>query len=131
MQDDNLLQNTFLVQAGVVGGAMLLLLIIIAYLHFDEKISNFFGNCQKGYAKMVKTTKAKVRHRVVRTQKSAKARVMTKLKMIRGDNTVHTDKVEKILKDILDLNQSASPSVKLQIIAGKVRLRCKGKLSCP
>ena len=67
MQDDNLLQNTFLVQAGVVGGAMLLLLIIIAYLHFDEKISNFFGNCQKGYAKMVKTTKAKVRHRVVRT----------------------------------------------------------------
>ena len=48
MQDDNLLQNTFLVQAGVVGGAMLLLLIIIAYLHFDEKISNFFGNCQKG-----------------------------------------------------------------------------------
>ena len=91
MQDDNLLQNTFLVQAGVVGGAMLLLLIIIAYLHFDEKISNFFGNCQKGYAKMVKTTKAKVRHRVVRTQKSAKARVMTKLKMIRGDNTVHID----------------------------------------
>ena len=86
MQDDNLLQNTFLVQAGVVGGAMLLLLIIIAYLHFDEKISNFFGNCQKGYTKMVKTTKAKVRHRVVRTQKSAKARVMTKLKMIRGDN---------------------------------------------
>ena len=84
MQDDNLLQNTFLVQAGVVGGAMLLLLIIIAYLHFDEKISNFFGNCQKGYAKMVKTTKAKVRHQVVRTQKSAKARVMTKLKMIRG-----------------------------------------------
>jgi len=84
MQDDNLLQNTFLVQAGVVGGAMLLLLIIIAYLHFDEKISNFFGNCQKGYAKMVKTTKAKVRHRVVRTQKSAKARVMTKLKMIRA-----------------------------------------------
>ena len=70
---------------------MLLLLIIIAYLHFDEKISNFFGNCQKGYAKMVKTTKAKVRHRVVRTQKSAKARVMTKLKMIRGDNTVHID----------------------------------------
>jgi hypothetical protein len=44
-----------------------------------------------GYAKMVKTTKAKVRHRVVRTQKSAKARVMTKLKMIRGDNTVHID----------------------------------------
>ena len=36
-------------------------------------------------------------------------------------------KVEKILKGSLDLNQSSSPSVKIQIIAGKVHLRCKGK----
>ena len=90
MQDENLLQepkeiqNTFLVQCAVVGGAILLLLIIIVYLHFDAKITKFVEDVQKGYAKLVKTTKAKIRHRVVRTQKSAKARVMNKLRMIRG-----------------------------------------------
>ena len=36
-------------------------------------------------------------------------------------------KVEKILKSSLDLIQSPSPSVKIQIIGGKVCLRCKGK----
>ena len=36
-------------------------------------------------------------------------------------------KVEKILKGILDLIPSPSPSVKIQIIVGKVCLRCKGK----
>jgi len=39
---------------------------------------------------------------------------------------VHTGgKVEKILKGSLDL--IPSPSVKIQIIGGKVCLRCKGK----
>ena len=38
-----------------------------------------------------------------------------------------TSKVEKILKDSLDLTSSPSPSVKIQIICGKVGLRCKGK----
>ena len=37
------------------------------------------------------------------------------------------DKVEKILKGSLDSIQSPSPSVKIQIISGKVCLRCKGK----
>ena len=36
-------------------------------------------------------------------------------------------KVEKILKGILDLIPSPSPSVKIQIMDGKVCLRCKGK----
>ena len=36
-------------------------------------------------------------------------------------------KVEKILKDSLDLIPSPSPSVKIQIIGGKVCMRCKGK----
>ena len=36
-------------------------------------------------------------------------------------------KVEKILKGSLDLIQSSSLSVKIQIIGGKVCLRCKGK----
>jgi hypothetical protein len=36
-------------------------------------------------------------------------------------------KVEKILKGGLDLFQSPSPSVKIQIISRKVCLRCKGK----
>ena len=36
-------------------------------------------------------------------------------------------KIEKILKDSLDLIPSLSPSVKIQIMGGKVCLRCKGK----
>ena len=36
-------------------------------------------------------------------------------------------KVEEILKGSLDLIPSPSPSVKIQIMGGKVRLRCKGK----
>ena len=36
-------------------------------------------------------------------------------------------KVEKILEDRLDLIPSPSHSVKIQIIGGKVYLRCKGK----
>ena len=35
--------------------------------------------------------------------------------------------VEKILKGSLDSLPSPSPSVKIQIMGGKVRLRCKGK----
>ena len=38
-----------------------------------------------------------------------------------------TVKVEKILKDSLDSTPSPSPFVKIQIIGGKVCLRCKGK----
>jgi hypothetical protein len=36
-------------------------------------------------------------------------------------------KVENILKDSLDSISSPSPSVKIQIIGGKVCLKCKGK----
>ena len=36
-------------------------------------------------------------------------------------------KVERILKGSLDLIPSPSPSVKIQIMGGKVCLRCKGK----
>jgi hypothetical protein len=36
-------------------------------------------------------------------------------------------KVEKILKASLDLIPSPSPSVEIQIMGGKVCLRCKGK----
>ena len=36
-------------------------------------------------------------------------------------------KVEKILKGSLDSIPSPSPSVKIQIMGGKVWLRCKGK----
>ena len=38
-----------------------------------------------------------------------------------------TVKVENILKGNLDLIQSPSPSVKIQIMGGKVCLRCRGK----
>jgi len=36
-------------------------------------------------------------------------------------------KVENILKGSLDSRPSPSPSVKIQIMGGKVCLRCKGK----
>ena len=43
-------------------------------------------------------------------------------------NTHNTyTKVEKILKESLDLIPSPSPSVKIQIMGGKICLRCKGK----
>ena len=38
------------------------------------------------------------------------------------------DKVEMILKGSLDSIPSPSPSVTIQIMAGKVCLRCKGKI---
>ena len=37
------------------------------------------------------------------------------------------DKVEKILKGSLDSIPSPAPSVKIQIMGGKVCFRCKGK----
>ena len=40
---------------------------------------------------------------------------------------VFSDKVEKILKGILNSIPSSSPSVKIQIMGGKICLRCKGK----
>ena len=40
---------------------------------------------------------------------------------------VTKDKVEKILKGSLDSIPSPSPSVKIQVMGGKVCLRCKGK----
>ena len=39
-----------------------------------------------------------------------------------------SNKVEKIFKGSLDLISSPSPSVKIQIMGGKVCLRCKGKI---
>ena len=40
----------------------------------------------------------------------------------------YNTKVEKILKGSLDLIQSPSLSVKIQIMSGKVYLRCRGKI---
>ena len=40
---------------------------------------------------------------------------------------MNTYKVEKILKGSLNLIPSPSPSLKIQIMGGKVCLRCKGK----
>ena len=40
---------------------------------------------------------------------------------------MHSGKVEKILKGSLDSIPSPSPLVKIQIMGGKICLRCKGK----
>ena len=53
------------------------------------------------------------------SQKSDKIQNLTPTKSAIG-------KVEKILKDSLFSIPSPSPSVKIQIIGGKVCLRCKG-----
>ena len=42
-------------------------------------------------------------------------------------NAIKEGKVEKILKGSLDWIPSASPSVKIQIVGGKICSRCKGK----
>ena len=47
------------------------------------------------------------------------------MKFIRNEKII--DKEEKIIKGSLDLIQSPSPSVKIQIMDQKVFLRCKGK----
>ena len=49
---------------------------------------------------------------------------MKKAKIVKYDPK-NVDKVKKVLKGSLDL--IPSPSVKIQIMSGKVCLRCKGK----
>ena len=44
-----------------------------------------------------------------------------------GIKLICTFKVEKILKGSLHANPSPSPSVKIQIMGGRVCLRCEGK----
>ena len=48
------------------------------------------------------------------------------LHLVKYYNPNFSGKVEKILKGSLDLIPSTSPSVKIQIMGGKVYLRCKG-----
>ena len=50
------------VQSTVVGSAILFLIIILAYIHFDEDITNFFSNT----GKMFKSTVKKIRTRIRR-----------------------------------------------------------------
>lgn len=99
MQDESSeFQNTFAIQAGVVGGAILLLIIIIVYLHFDAKITKFFEDSKSAWRSLVKVTKAKISYNVRKTQNSAKRRVMAKLQIIRGNFTI------KDSKPILDID---------------------------
>ena len=53
--------------------------------------------------------------------------ISEKTKKIVKSKHVNNNKVEKIYKDSLDSIPSPSPSLKIQIIGGKVCLRCKGK----
>ena len=51
------------VQSSVVGLAIILLIIIIAYLHFDEDITNFFSNSRKMFKSNVKKIRTRIRRR--------------------------------------------------------------------
>ena len=51
------------VQSSVVGFAIILLIIIIAYLHFDEDITNFFTNSRKMFKSNVKKIRTRIRRR--------------------------------------------------------------------
>ena len=50
-----------------------------------------------------------------------------KVPLYQRSSCTRPDKVEKILKGSLDSILSPSPSVKIQIIVGKICLRCKGE----
>lgn len=83
-EDKDLYKNTFGVQVSVVGGAILVLLIIGVYLHFDAKITKFIDDAKSAWANLKKRTKARIRRRITKTRTSAKRRVMAKLQIIRG-----------------------------------------------
>ena len=49
------------------------------------------------------------------------------IRTVRPQGTFFQNKIEKILKGSLNLIPSPSPSVKIQIMGGKICFRCKGK----
>ena len=53
--------NKRLVSLGVVSGALLFLIIIMLYLHFDAKITQFFEDLGSNIGKIKKAIKAKIR----------------------------------------------------------------------
>ena len=54
------------VQAGTVGIAILLLIVIILYLHFDEIITKFFEDAIKYYKDTMKKVKARIRRKYLK-----------------------------------------------------------------
>ena len=54
-------------------------------------------------------------------------KVVSGPKSLIKETTTYYFKVENILKGSLDSIPSSSPSVKIQIMGGKICLRCKGK----
>ena len=53
--------NKSLVSLGVVSGALLFLIVIMLYLHFDAKITQFFEDLGSNIGKIKKAIKAKIR----------------------------------------------------------------------
>ena len=87
-------------------------------LHFNQKVEDHHAQDQKTHYTRLLQKKGCQIYMVRETSRS-----MTKL----VSDKVHLFKVEKILKGSLGSIPSPSPSVKIQIMGGKVCLRCKGK----
>ena len=77
-------KNTFWIQFGVVSLAIVVLLIIITYLHFDDNITKFTNDVKNAWKNLKNRTKARIRRKINKTQKSAKRRVMNKIKILQG-----------------------------------------------
>ena len=87
-------------------------------LHFNQKVEDHHAQDQKTHYTRLLQKKGCQIYMVRETSRS-----MTKL----VSDKVHLFEVEKILKYSLGSIPSPSPSVKTQIMGGKVCLRCKGK----
>ena len=96
------------------------------------------GFCEKSFFGEFLSKHMRISHPGVERPKKKKSSEI-KLQQLKNDyinqsncnitlSNQHLTKVEKVLKGSLDLIPSSSPSVKIQIMGGKICLRCKGNV---
>ena len=63
------------VQAAVVGSAIVLLLVILIYIHFDETLTKFAEDTKKAYKELVKKVKLRIRRKYLKMTGKTKSLV--------------------------------------------------------
>ena len=63
------------VQAAVVGSAIVLLLVILIYIHFDETLTKFVEDTKKAYKDLVKEVKVRIRRKYLKMTGKTKSLV--------------------------------------------------------
>ena len=63
------------VQAAVVGSAIVLLLVILIYIHFDETLTKFVEDTKKAYKDLVKEVKLRIRRKYLKMTGKTKSLV--------------------------------------------------------